>query len=232
MVKHFPVVVLLLVCFFLTPLPAEKSIFVYQEKTKDQVTTHQFEIQSTIDGFEIRLSSKESNSTILQTFTLNPKLETLAWTFQETEKNTAISARREGIFILLTGIHKGKPIEKKLKTKKLPWNQLFNKGLEPFARSNVRKTKFRAIGTRGSGDMKITSFIVKRKEKPEIIKIKGRDVATVHLKISLSGLLSIFWTGHYWFRLNDGVFVRYKGKNGPGKPLTIMELTGETEETE
>jgi len=80
--------------------------------------------------------------------------------------------------------------------------------------------------------MKITSFTVKRLKKPEVIKIMGQDVPAVHIKISLSGLLSMFWTGHYWFRQQDGVFVRYRGKSGPGKQVSVMELTEEISETE
>ena len=225
--KQFSTVVLALIYLVLVPLLAQKRVMTYQEKTGGQLTTHQFEIQRIADGFQIRLTSRENNSTILQTFTLNSDLETLAWTFQEAEKQTTVTARREGKFIQLSGTHKGKAVKKKYKTKKLPWNQLFNKGLEPFVRSNGKKTRFRAIGTRGPGDMKITSFTVKRIKNMEVIKINGQDVATIHIKISLSGLLSIFWTGHYWFRQSDGIFLRYKGKNGPGKPLSIMELTEE-----
>jgi hypothetical protein len=215
----------LLACLVVYCPAAEKKILVFHEKTGAQVTIHRFEILQQPDGVRVTLSTREDQSEIVQIFSLNSALETLAWSYSEAAKNTVVSAKRDGKFILLTGKHKGEPIEKKFKTKNLPWNQFFNMGLEPFVRSNLKKTKFRAIGTRGPGDMKITSFTAKRQKKSEIIKIMGQDVATVHIKISLSGLLSMFWSGHYWYRKSDGAFVRYRGKNGPGKPVSVMELT-------
>ena len=46
------------------------------------------------------------------------------------------------------------------------------------------------------------------------------------MQISLSGLLSIFWKGNYYYRKVDGTFLLYKGK-GRGSSRTIMELTSE-----
>lgn len=230
--KSIPIVVFLAAFMAAFHLCGETRIMVYQEKTDDQVTIHRFDIQSGGEGFLIELSTREDQNTVEQAFTLNSKLETLSWTYEEAAKKTAVSARLEGRSILLRGTHKGEPINKTFKTKGLPWNQLFNKGVEPFVRSGKKKYKFRAIGTRGPGEMKITSFTVKRMKKPEVIRIMGQEMAAVHIKISLSGLLSMFWTGHYWFRQQDGVFIRYRGKNGPGKPVSVMELTEEKAATQ
>ena len=41
--------------------------------------------------------------------------------------------------------------------------------------------------------------------------------------MSLTGLLSLFWKGDYWYSLSDGLFLRYgkrSGKEGSG----VMEL--------
>jgi hypothetical protein len=225
--KLFPAVIFIVIFMISIPLSAEKRILVYQEKTKAQVTIHRFDIQPQGEGFMVKLFTREDQNTIEQTFTVNNKMETLAWTYGEPSKKTAINARLDEKFIFLSGTYKGEPIEKMFKTKGLPWNQLFNKGVEPFVRSGRKKYKFRAVGTRGPGEMKITSFTVKRVKKPEVIKIMGKGVSVVHIKISLSGLLAMFWTGHYWFRRSDGVFIRYRGKNGPGKPESIMDLIEE-----
>ena len=57
--------------------------------------------------------------------------------------------------------------------------------------------------------------------------LAGKEIAAVHLRISLSGLLSIFWHGDYWYRKGDGRFLRYRGKNRSGGPVAVSELVEE-----
>jgi hypothetical protein len=74
--------------------------------------------------------------------------------------------------------------------------------------------------------LKIGKFSVTRKAD-EPIDLAGKTVAAVHLRISLSGLLSVFWHGDYWYRRGDGRFLRYRGKNRPGGEVAVSELVGE-----
>ena len=86
--------------------------------------------------------------------------------------------------------------------------------------------QFRSIGTQGPGELKIGKFTVTRKGD-ETIDLAGKKVAAVHLRISLSGLLSIFWHGDYWYRRGDSNFLRYCGKNRSGGPVAVSELVKE-----
>lgn len=197
----------------------------YQEKTKDYVTTHHFVVSETAEGYSIALRSENNrdNNRIAQKYEVDKNLSALSWFYENPGEKTKVTARREGDKIFLEGSHEGKKIEKTFKINNLPWNQSFNIGLEEFALSKEKRMKFWAIGTSGPGDMKITKFSVKKKSV-EIIKIGDQDVEAVHVTISLSGLLSIFWTGHYWYSSEDGKFLRYRGKNSPGASITVMEL--------
>jgi hypothetical protein len=197
---------------------------VYEEKTQDQLTTHRFDIQRTPTGYSVNLQSETGDNIIKQTFTVDAHLATLNWVFENPEENTKVTASREGNKIFLRGQSRRKPIEKTFKINELSWNQTFNIGLERFVLSPEKSMIFWAIGTRGPGNMKITRFKVKKKGI-ETITINGKQVEAVYITISLTGLLSIFWTGHYWYRKSDGVFLRYKGKSGPGTGDSIMELT-------
>lgn len=199
---------------------------VYEEKTGNRVTTHRFVIETTPSGFAIALQSETGNTVIKQTFELNANLDALAWSFENPEEKTKITAYRKKNKIFLQGRDRGKPINKRFDLNDLPWNQTFNIGLENFAVSPAKAMRFRAIGTKGAGNMKITTFKVKKK-KTETIAIKGKKVEAVYITISLTGLLSIFWTGNYWYRKSDGRFIRYKGKGGPGTGISIMELVSE-----
>jgi hypothetical protein len=213
--------VLLIVPFLLNGMTR-----VYEEKTKDQLTTHRFDMETTLSGYSINLQSGTGDTVIKQTFEVDAHLAALTWAFETPKENTKVTASREGNKIFLKGQSKGKPIEKTFKINELSWNQTFNIGLERFALSPERSMIFWSIGTRGPGNMKITRFKVKKKGI-ETITINGKEVEAVYITISLTGLLSIFWTGKYWYRKSDGVFLRYKGKSGPGTGVSIMELTSE-----
>ena len=200
---------------------------IYEEKTQDQLTTHRFDIDKTPTGYSVNLQSETRATFIKQAFEVDTNMAALSWAFENLKENTKITASREGKKVFLRGQTKGKPIAKTFKINKLPWNQTFNIGLEGFVLSSKKSMIFWSIGTRGPGNMKITRFKVKKK-RIETITIKDKEVEAVYITISLTGLLSIFWTGKYWYRKSDGVFLRYKGKNGPGTDVSIMELISES----
>jgi hypothetical protein len=199
---------------------------VYEEKTGQLITTHHFVIETTPSGYSIDLVSEIQDVQVHQTYQLDANLNTLSWSFENPKTKTKVNARREENNIYLTGIEENEPIKKTFEINHLPWNQTFNIGLERFALSPEQTMKFWSIGTSGPGNMKITKFKVKKK-KTETITLKGQEVQAVYITMSLTGVLSIFWTGNYWYRKSDGTFLRYKGKNKPGAPVTIMELISE-----
>lgn len=201
---------LLLICTGVSSLNGETRV--YKETVKGQVTTHTFHIEKSPAGCNITLKSETGGTNIEQTFELDTNLSALSWHYEDPGKKTQITAEKKGNKIYLKGIHKGKAIDKTFKIDDRPWNQGFNVGLEKFVLSSKKKMKFWAIGTSGPGDMKITTFSVKKK-KTETITLNGKKVEAVHVQMSLTGLLSIFWTGNYWYRKVDGTFLRYKGKS-------------------
>ena len=221
--KIMPLVFLLICSFILNGMSR-----VYEEKTGDEVTTHRFNIVPANNGYSITLQSTTGSSVIKQTFELDKNLSALSWTFEYPGENIHVAASRTANTIRLKGRGRGKEIDKTFEIDEMPWNQTFNIGLEGFALGKESSMKFWAIGTKGPGYMKITRFKVKRKGN-ETIDVNGQKVEAVYVTISLTGLLSMFWTGHYWFRQADGTFLRYKGKNGPGKPVSVMELVSESD---
>ncbi len=218
---------LILLLMLIVPFLLNGMTRIYEEKTQDQLTTHRFDIETTPSGYSVNLQSETGDTVIKQTFAVDTNLAARTWAFENSKENTKITASREGNKIFLKGQTRGKPIEKTFNINELSWNQTFNIGLERFALSPERSMIFWSIGTKGPGNMKITRFKVKKKGI-ETIKINDKEVEAVYITISLTGLLSIFWTGKYWYRKSDGVFLRYKGKSGPGTGVSIMELTSES----
>ncbi len=67
--------------------------------------------------------------------------------------------------------------------------------------------------------------------RPQLIdesrSIAGEEVPVVRYQISLAGLLSVFWKGHYWYRLSDGHFVLYRQKGKEREQDPFMRLIAE-----
>ncbi|HEX7501892.1 MAG TPA: hypothetical protein VF451_00610 [Acidobacteriota bacterium] len=199
----------------------------YREVEGDSTVTHVIAITPASPGYSIELSSRrERGGLVRQTFRTAADLTTLAWTFSDPSRRMELAARLEGESILLRGSVRGEKVEKKFAAAGPPWNQLFQMGLGPFALGAGGDWQFRSIGTQGPGEMKIGKFTVARRETEKIM-LSGKELGAVHLRVSLSGLLAIFWHGDYWYRPLDGRFLRYRGKNRPGGPQAVSELVEE-----
>jgi len=223
-ISHPCLCVALLFCLF-PLLPAET--LTYQEVEGTATVIHSLTIHPTPSGFLVELSSsRPGGGAVRQTFQTAPDLSTLAWTFSDPERQMELSARRQGEVVTLSGSFRGRPVAKEFKTGGLPWNQLFQMGLENFALATAGSMKFCSIGTQRPGEMKMGKFTVTR-ENEEKILLGGKEIAAVRLRVSLSGLLSIFWHSDYWYRKSDGCFLRYRGKNRPGGPVAVSELVAE-----
>lgn len=198
----------------------------YREVEGSDIATHLFSVRPDGEGMRVELSTRRGSAIVRQTFSVDASLTTRAWTFSDPERGMELASSVQGDRIVLSGSFKGKQVDKRFDVKGAPWNQLFQMGLGPYVLSGKRSTAFRSIGTQGPGELKIGKMTVTRREE-ETIEIAGKPEAAVHVRISLSGLLSIFWHGDYWFRKSDGLFLRYRGKNRKGGPVAVSELIAE-----
>jgi len=216
-------------CFWLLLLamaPLVAETLTYREVEGGMVTTHVIFIRPGEPGYTFELETKRDGGSVRQTFRTAADLSTLEWTFSEPVRRMELAAAVRGEKIILSGSFQGKKIDKRFDAAGPPWNQLFQMGLGTFALGGRKSFQFRSIGTQGPGEMKIGKFTVTRKDDEKII-LAGNGIAAVHLRIALSGLLSIFWHGDYWYRPSDGRFLRYRGKNRSGGPIAVSELVEE-----
>jgi hypothetical protein len=202
----------------------------YREVEGNDVATHVISIASDLEklgpGFRVELTTTRAGAVVRQTFLTAADLSTLSWTFSDPARSIELTACRQGGAIVLTGHAKGKKVAREFSGAGPAWNQLFQMGLGTFVESGGESFQFRSIGTQGPGEMKIGKFTVTR-EGTEKIVLSGKELGAIHLRISLSGLLSIFWHGDYWYRPLDGRFLRYRGRNRPGGPQAVSELVEE-----
>jgi hypothetical protein len=168
------------------------------------------------DSFLIRAELSDG-SLEEQQITLGENGETQSWVYHDNSRDSELEAvLNPDRTIRLTGRHRGKPVAKTFEINKQPWNQAFQQGLAPFLLGPQAKTVFWAIGTRGKGELKITRFTVKREDPrpvPKPLAEAGYPGPFLRVKLSLHGLLSIFWSGHYWYDAADGSFLFYQGKS-------------------
>jgi len=211
-------------CLVLISAVMQAETFTYNEVEGDLAVTHTIVVSPASPGYRIELESRSSGGgTVRQTFRTAADLSTLTWTFSDPGRQMELAARFQGREIVLSGNFRGSKVDKIFSASGAPWNQLFQMGLGPFIAAQQESFQFRSIGTQGPGELKIGKFSVTRKDDEKII-LAGKEVAAAHLRISLSGLLSVFWHGDYWYRKRDGRFLRYRGKNRSGGPLAVSEL--------
>lgn len=187
----------------------------YREIRNQSTICHTFRIDRQGTRRMVHLVSRETGHKIRQTFLVESDWDTRVWTYDDTLRNTRITARRREGTIVLEGLHQGDRINRKFEIGNGFWNQLFHIGLGPFAADGETVGFFHAIGTSGIGDMKIARFRATG-EGREVINLDSEPRDAIHITISLAGIRSVLWTGHYWFEKDSGLFLRYL--NRPHEP--------------
>ena len=57
------------------------------------------------------------------------------------------------------------------------------------------------------------------------LTIAGKPIETIKIEMRLTGWRSYFWKSDYWFKADDGLFLRFEGQSGPsGENRITVEL--------
>ncbi|MFH1074202.1 MAG: hypothetical protein V1752_03845 [Candidatus Firestonebacteria bacterium] len=162
------------------------------------------------DGYHLKsIVTKEEENAVMEA-KLNKDFETVEWKFKNPKKKIEVAALREGNKITVSGEFDGRENNKKeIYIDDRPWHQIFQLGLMKFAVTETREKTIEFWGLRPDNP-ESAGVLAATKEKVEIIEVKGGKIEAAKLRIGLAGWLSIFWTGDYWFRVSDGVYVKAK----------------------
>ena len=124
----------------------------------------------------------------------------------------------------MQGEIEGEPVARALRLERRTWYQPLSFALRALARGARQEEAFFCIRPE---TLELMELRAKRKGEEEV-RVDGRTVRAVRVRIRLQGLLSVMLHGDYWFRTEGWVFVRYEGRNGPsGTPRTMIELVSE-----
>ena len=146
---------------------------------------------------------------------------TQIFTHKDSSRNIDLIAIKDGRNVILKGISGDKVIDEAIKLDDSPWKQSMSYSLSEFALGDEEKIEYWIIRLDKFKGEKMQA----ENAGTEVITIKGTQFNTVKVEISAAGLRSRFWSGHYWFRASDGLFLKYEGWNGlPGSTKTIIEL--------
>jgi len=145
--------------------------------------------------------------------------QTLEWKFLNAK--TRITAKRNKNTIHVSGTFQNQVYNKIIPIGDEEWYQALSYSLRQMALSGKAIETFWMIRMDNLAPIQLKAV----RMEPEAISVFGQTVMTHKLKITLTGLLQNLWSAHYWFRSSDGVFLQYKGTNGPpGTPETLIQL--------
>jgi hypothetical protein len=163
------------------------------------------------DGYYLKSTvTKEEDKDFITEAKLNKDFETVEWKLKDLKKNMDVTAVREGNKIIITGMFDGKEDNKKeIGIDDRPWHQIFQLGLMKFAITDTKEKSIEFWGLRPDNPGS-SGVLAASKDKIETIEINGKKMEASKLRIGLAGWLSIFWTGDYWFRLSDGLYIKAK----------------------
>ncbi len=135
-------------------------------------------------------------------------------------KNSKVTAQRKGNELHITGMKDGEKIDARITLDDAPWFQPLSYSLRNLIREkNDKQTTFWMIRP---DTLEPQKFQANRAEEGKIY-LESRAFQAVRVTICPAGLLSCFWHATYWFRVCDGLFLRYEGTHGPpGTPKTII----------
>lgn len=146
---------------------------------------------------------------------------TTRWEMKKAEMDV-VAVRQENT-IVFKGSKQGRAVERNIAIDGLPWYQPLSFSLRNFLRSQKNSVEFWMVRP---DQLELVKMRATR-QFLETIAVNNREEKAVRIEVRLTGLLSGLWSCQYWFREEDGVFLKYEGVHGPpGTPKTVIQLLG------
>ncbi len=193
--------------------------FVYLESTASAMITINVEAEENSTGSILHVDRSDGD---VYDITCDRQDATTSCGYSSPATRTAYGTIREGNAILMSGTLKGSPVSRTIAIDGRPWYEFPERSLCLYAISSSHPPISFWILLPSDGN---AFLLMARWEGPDEIEVNGRKVMAIRVRVSLTGLLSIFWGTYYWYDATDGTFLKYKGVRGlPGSPETTVEL--------
>lgn len=213
--------------FFALVLNLHAQRYIYEEERGDDLIYYHYD-QRANDNYTIRVARIiDGDTTDKHVLVTDPEFKTLSWHYIRFGEYTDVFAKLTPEGVSITGYLDGEELDEfeELDDDE-PWIQLFpmNPGMEQFINSDEDEIVFWSIGTESPADMEINSF---KAEKEESGYSEEFGCKVLRVNFSPTGWKSYFWDGDYYFRLEDGRIVGYRGDGAPGKDSSKTTLIKE-----
>lgn len=208
----------LLVVFFLPSVGQEYS---YSETTNDETTNFQIKKSRPEEG--IYLIEMKDEHRLSHHYTML-RGSTVRWQHTDTKLSHDFKVERMGNDIVIRGTFKGNQINKTVEIDDARWYSKVDHALSDWVRSDEEELDFWILKLSSDLDpLKISA----EKVGTETIKLEENSFQAIKVRLTLCGFfLSKLWSSYYWYRKEDGLFLKFKGAMGkPGTPTTTIELT-------
>jgi hypothetical protein len=176
-----------------------------------------------IKSGNIVLTSANIMTGEFNTMICNSDYETISWFYTNKKKDVILHGTRKNNLVEISGTAKGKPVHSSIMLDDGIWYQFSEFAFSHMLASNRDSAVYYIFWPE-----KLIFYTMKAKRVGDAsISLGGNKIDAIKVKMTLTGLKSIFWSAYYWFRKQDYLFVRYEGVNGaPGTSATVIEFAG------
>lgn len=133
--------------------------------------------------------------------------ETVFWSVTKKDGSRASAVRERDELVITRSGESGQTVRRQSIDER-PWFQPLSYSLRMFLQSDLETITF--WGIRMDTDKAV--LLQAEKIGPENLVLENRAVPALKVKIRLTGLLSLFWHGFYWYSREDGLFLCFENK--------------------
>jgi hypothetical protein len=201
--------------------PADTTTFTYKELNRGVLCVTDFSVVRIHNGYALTASSTKNEENSRQELVCDSTFATQTWHYQS-NRNTDIFFQRIADRIEVQGTFQGKPEKKVLVIDSHPWYQIIPLGLQTASRDSFGRSKLWAISLEEPAVLKAVCFCVAGISN-EILPYHP-EISCLCFQMNIQGLPGTIWTGDYFIRRKDHIFMYFEGHMyGSKKPTTTIE---------
>jgi hypothetical protein len=196
-----------------------QSSLLYRETAGARQITNRMSEEILPDGFFMRSRLSDGD---MHDVRLDKALLTLSYHVTSPARRIDYTVVRTGNVLVVDGMLGGKPISKRITIDSRPWYESFERSAQDFITAGVRVPLVFWVVHPWEANAYLLQARIEGREQ---VSVNSTRVDAVRVRVAPLGFLRIFWSALYWYRQDDGRFLRYEGVRGPpGTPKTIVEL--------
>lgn len=199
---------------------ARGEVYSYRQRKGAQESTYTW-TRAPLQPGRFQMTATRTASDEFDKMICDASYNIIEWFYSNKKKQISIHAVKKNGSIHISGDVKGKPLKKIIRLETAAWHQV-----PEFAISRMLAARQNSMTFSMFWLDKMSFFMMKAERiGEEIIRIDGKEIDTIKVRMALTGFRSVFWSSKYWFRKSDYLIVRYVGVNGlPGTDATVIEL--------